>query len=371
MQNRRIIKAVAGMGAVALTVWGCETPGTMPESNAPLAPPLAGVGAPVVASAAGTVGSAGAAGVVSAPAAGTGGTGLDAAAGTGSPAPLIPDAGMAANAGSGAMATPASDWRTLLEGAWELPAGQEGYRCVRLTMTEDTYIKEFQPIAPLGTHHTLLSVNDTPRGPDGISTCSGGDNGLVTLLGSGAGENYSAGVLPEGVAYKVPKGSQLNLNLHLFNAGASTLTGTSGTSVRTTTVDQVTQFAETILAGPIMLSIPPGQSTTTGQCTIMSDTTVFAIAPHMHQLGVHLKAVLERATGGTETLFDGPYDFEDQRQTATDHLALQAGDVVQVDCTFDNDTNRDVRFGESSLDEMCFLGLYRYPVAGEGLICLH
>jgi hypothetical protein len=27
-------------------------------------------------------------------------------------------------------------------------------------------------------------------------------------------------------------------------------------------------------------------------------------------------------------------------------------------------------FGESSLDEMCFLGLYRYPIADEGLICL-
>jgi hypothetical protein len=69
-------------------------------------------------------------------------------------------------------------------------------------------------------------------GSDGISTCSGGENGAATLLGSGAGENYSAGALPEGVAYKITKGSQLNLNLHLFNAGDGTLTGTSGTKVR-------------------------------------------------------------------------------------------------------------------------------------------
>jgi hypothetical protein len=237
-------------------------------------------------------------------------------------------------------------------------------------MTEDVNIQELQPIAPFGTPHTLLSVNETPTGPDGISTCSGGDNGLVTLLGSGAGESYSAGALPDGVAYKVARGSQLNLNLHLFNVGDGTLTGSSGTRVRTTTADAVTQFAETILAGPVMLSIPPGKSTSTGHCTIMSDTTVFAVAPHMHQLGVHLKAVLERAAGGTETLFDGAYDFEDQRQTATGQLALEAGDVVQVECTYQNDTGRGVRFGESSLDEMCFLGLYRYPVAGEGLICL-
>ena len=203
--------------ALALVVWGCETPGTKPaESSSPPAPVLGAAGAPAASSAAGTVGSAGVAGEASVVAAGASGTDVDGAAGTSASAPSIPEAGAAANAGTGAMATPASDWRTLLEGAWELPAGQEGYRCVRLTMTEDTYIKEFQPIAPPGTHHTLLSVNETPTGPDGISPCSGGDNGLVTLLGSGAGENYSAGALPEGVAYKIAKGSQLNLNLHIF-----------------------------------------------------------------------------------------------------------------------------------------------------------
>jgi hypothetical protein len=237
-------------------------------------------------------------------------------------------------------------------------------------MTEDTYIKEFQPIAPPGTHHTLLSVNQEPTGPDGVSVCSAGDNGLVTLLGSGAGERYSAGPVPEGVAFKIAKGSQLNLNLHLFNVTESTLTGTSGTKVRTTTADKVQHSAETILAGPLSLAIDPGRSTQTGQCTIQSDTTVFAVAPHMHQLGVHLKAVIDRAAGGTEDLFDGAFDFEDQRQTATGQLVLKAGDVVQVECTYENVTDRIVGFGESSLDEMCFIGLYRYPVAGEGLICL-
>jgi hypothetical protein len=69
------------------------------------------------------------------------------------------------------------------------------------------------------------------------------------------------------------------------------------------------------------------------------------------------------------TLYDGPYDFFEQRQFAAS-LALKAGDSIQVECTYQNDTQRTVKFGESSLDEMCFLGVYRYPVAGEGLICL-
>jgi Copper type II ascorbate-dependent monooxygenase, C-terminal domain len=264
---------------------------------------------------------------------------------------------------------PVSDWRMLVEGAWELPAGEEGYRCARLTLTEDIYIKEFQPVAPTGTHHTLLSVNEMPVAPDGVAACTAGDNGHTTLLGSGVGENYSAGPLPDGVAYKVAKGSQLNLNLHLYNTSDTVLRGTSGIKIRTTTADKVKQLAEVILAGPLSLSIPQGRSTTKGQCTVKSDTTVFAISPHMHQLGSHLKAVANRADGGPVLLYDGPYDFYEQRQYSMGLVALKAGDKVSVECTYENPSDRSVGFGESSLDEMCFIGLYRYPVAGEGLIC--
>lgn len=367
-----------GTTAILLTVLACgseaATPSTapvmgaqpQPPATAPIAMPAATPNVPTPSAPKPAAGTAGAAAPVT--------PSMPVSAAAGSNAPAAP----ANAAGTGAMMTPpatpptpatAADWKPLLEGAWELPAGQEGYRCVRLTVTEDLYIKEFQPVAPLGTHHTLLSVNEMPKGPDGVHNCTAADNGHTTLLGSGVGENYSAGPLPEGVAYKVAKGSQLNLNLHLFNTGDGVLKGLSGTKVRTTTVDKVKQFAETILAGPISLSIPVGRSTTMGKCTVKSDTSVFAVAPHMHQLGVHLKAVANRAGMPPVTLYDAPYDFNEQRQTAA-NLTLKAGDTIQVECTYQNDTQRTVSFGESSLDEMCFVGLYRYPVAGEGLICL-
>ena len=347
--------------ATPVSTAGAGASGNVPPVDPPAAPgpasPLAPSAPPAVPSAPAAAGSA-------AP------TPSAAASAAGSSA-IMPPAPMPAAGGSGsASQAGVSDWTPLLEGTWELPAGQEGYVCVRKTLSEDVYIKEFQPIAPIGTHHTLLSVNETPTGPDGVAVCSASANGHVTLLGSGVGENYSAGPLPEGVAYKVAKGSQLNLNLHLFNVSDKPLTGSSGTRVRTTTVDRVTDHAETILAGPVSLQIPPGKSTSKGQCTIKSDTTVVAVAPHMHQLGVHLKAVVMRAAGEPVSLYDGAYDFEDQRQKSTGQLALKKGDIVNVECTYENDTCTAVAFGESSLDEMCFIGLYRYPVAGEGLICL-
>lgn len=262
-----------------------------------------------------------------------------------------------------------SGWRMLVDGSWELAGGEEGYRCARLTATEDLYIKEFQPIAPVGTHHTLLSLNEEPTGPDGIEECGANDNGHVTLLGSGVGEDYSSGPLPDGVAYRIPKGSQVNLNLHLFNLQDGALKGLSGVKIRTTTVDKVKEFAQVTLAGPVQLSIPVGESTSKGTCTLMNDATIFAVSPHMHQLGTHLKAVAKPAKGEPVTLFDGPYDFNEQRQYPAEMLKLSAGDTVDVECTYKNTTDQTVMFGNSSLEEMCFVGLYRFPLAEGNLVC--
>ena len=89
----------------------------------------------------------------------------------------------------------------------------------------------------------------------------------------------------------------------------------------------------------------------------------------MHQLGAHLKAVANVAGRGQVMLHDGAYDFEEQRQYAANQLQLKKGDSIDVECTYENGTGKMVSIGASSLQEMCILGLYRYPVAGEGLIC--
>ena len=40
---------------------------------------------------------------------------------------------------------------------------------------------------------------------------------------------------------------------------------------------------------------------------------------------------------------------------------------MTVECTYVNQTGQTVRWGESSDDEMCFGGFYRYPAIGEAL----
>ena len=50
---------------------------------------------------------------------------------------------------------------------------------------------------------------------------------------------------------------------------------------------------------------------------------------------------------------------------------MTKGDTVHVECTYQNTTDSPVMFGESTLSEMCFTGLYRYPAGSDpSFICV-
>ena len=103
----------------------------------------------------------------------------------------------------------------LLAGEWSLGGTDEGYVCVRRTMSETVYIREFLPIAPLGTHHTVLTIENDSGTPDGTARCNALTNGPEMIYGSGVGT--TALEMPPGVAVKVEAGQQVLLNLHLHN----------------------------------------------------------------------------------------------------------------------------------------------------------
>jgi hypothetical protein len=259
-------------------------------------------------------------------------------------------------------------WEVLIEGEWELPPGIEGYRCMRLTPSEDLYAGALKAENPPGTHHTVLTIG-APSAPDGLSECSSGTNLGGGVFGAAVGTEDL--IMPEGVAMRFAAGQQLLLNLHLFNLTDEPLSGTSGTLYRPVAADEAEELAERTIVVSASLSLPPGQVTTQrGQCTLMEDTTVFALLPHMHQLGIHLKGVVESPGKPVRVLHDAPFDFDLQPIVALEPVQLAAGDVVRTECTYNNTTDQLVTFGDSSLDEMCNFSLFRYPATASGtFIC--
>jgi hypothetical protein len=237
-------------------------------------------------------------------------------------------------------------WTPIITAEWQLDPLSENTSDVHSeALTRDIFVGGIRPIAPLGTHHTVLALN-------------GLDAGQI-IYASGVGTN--AIMFPPGVGLRLSAGETLILQLHLFNTSTDILTGTSGIEVVEIAPEDIVDEANLFLPGPLDFSIPPNQSYThSGTCTINAAQNLFAIFPHMHQLGTHFTATLT-VGGNTQTLHDGDYAFGDQAFIPFDPIAVQPGDSVTTTCTWNNNTTQTVGWGESSTTEMCFAILYRYP----------
>jgi hypothetical protein len=287
--------------------------------------------------------------------------------GSASDAPVLAAGGSSALPGGGGSAqTPGAggastgaEFRSLIEIDWSLPPATEKYICGWVTVSEDMYIDAFAPENPRGTHHTGLTVADDHTHPDGVEECDITTLGRILIFGAGLGTQVSYN--PKGVAALIPAGTQLLLNLHLFNTTDVPMTGRSGTRGRLVDRATVEQVSEGVAAGPILLLVPPGRSTQRGTCTFEHDATMFRITPHMHQTGVHMRVVAHSSTRGDVTVHDAPFQFDTQLTYPLDMIPMRAGDKLDVECTYENATGRTLSFGESSTDEMCLAGIQRFP----------
>ncbi len=257
---------------------------------------------------------------------------------------------------------PLDEFVTLVEGEWTMAPGSEGYQCVYATIQETVWVTGFEPIAPVGTHHTVVSIG-APERADGVYPCEAGTNYPVFVQGSGVGTG--AYELPPGVAVKLEQGQQMLLNLHLFNFTEDQMSGVSGVKVKTIPESEVVHEAQSVLAGVYQFEIPPKtEHKETGFCTMAGDTTVVSVFPHMHMLGKHMKVTAHSSTQGSVVVHDLDYSFDDQIIYGFDGVEMKQGDRLEIECTWDNTLDEPVGFGDSSLDEMCFIVSYRYPPVG-------
>lgn len=266
---------------------------------------------------------------------------------------------------------PDPGYTKLISRTWTVPPGSaDTYKCVRVTIPEDTYLTNIMAQAPLGTHHTVLSIASTitnTKGPDGEYNCSVNSLGMVMLYASGVGTSPLD--FPTGVGVKIPAGTQIHLNLHLFNASDEEISGDSGIWVKSQSTPPPT-IAEMVFAGGFNFSIPGNGQTTnfTAGCTANSNFTLFALWPHMHTLATNSKFEITR-NSQKMTLHDMPYSFSEQTYwKMSPEFQVQSGDRIDVTCSWINPVNHpDVTFGDSTNEEMCFTGMYRYPAANANL----
>jgi hypothetical protein len=126
-----------------------------------------------------------------------------------------------------------------------------------------------------------------------------------------------------------------------------------------------THIASMTWLGSESINVRPGATQdVTGTCPNDSNApiTIIAFWPHMHNLGRNMRSTVRRSNGMMEAVFDKPFQFDHQYYySLAPQIVLAPGESITTTCTFDNDTDAAVQFGESTTEEMCYQFTVAYP----------
>lgn len=249
------------------------------------------------------------------------------------------------------------NWFTLETGEYTVPAGAERYLCWSQTLTEPLYADRFEYDSVGTVHHFFMQKALAPE-PEGFSECDVLFKPTWLPL-FGAATRDAELQLPEGAAMLIPAGTQIVVQLHLLNATPEPVTERAAIRVRRSESGAAATPVGWYAFGTSRIRLPAGEATDVRSlCRVERGATVFAGGPHMHYLGTRSLLEIGSEVGALSPAHvRDPYDFDDQ---TIDPLALEleAGDLVQLTCSFDNHHDHEVVFGESSRDEMCYFVMF-------------
>ncbi len=251
-------------------------------------------------------------------------------------------------------------------GPYPIAAGSEKYLCYAKTLSEpaDVAVTRFDPYQGASTHHLAVFKTIAPE-PEGLTECPVLiKQTWIPLYADG--RSASSLVLPSGAGFPLKKNDQILVQLHLLNA--NTVDHTEKTFINLSYADDATSITPAGIwaIGSQRIDMPIGATGYSVQesCTLDHQLNIFGVFPHMHQQGTSL--VLERGTGPADakTIYQrNPWVFGDQPLEQIP-MTLNKGDFLQATCTYDNRSGHEVKFGESSNDEMCYLVLFYTPFTG-------
>jgi Flp pilus assembly protein TadD len=263
------------------------------------------------------------------------------------------------------------------------PGKDDVYRnvVVRTSLAANAFVRavEFKTGgAPV--HHAVIRVDPTSAsrrrdgedgqpGFDGMTWQSAQDPG-GQFIGWTPGRGPI--VTPEGMPWRLDRGSDLVVELHLIPSDAAIPVSPTIALYLTDTPPKHTPI--TVKMGSKLIDIPAGKSdyVVTDSYQLPVDVDLLSIYPHAHYLGREMLVTASFPGGAVKKLLEiKRWDFhwqQDYRYTAP--IALPRGTTLTMRYTYDNsDENTEnphhppvrVRIGPRAVDEMANLGLQILP----------
>jgi hypothetical protein len=257
-------------------------------------------------------------------------------------------------------------------GPIDVPAGVETTKCIvePFGNTAAVVAEGFDSTLALGSHHLIAYLTTSPvnKTPVDCSPFTGVVSGGDVPLGIIDRKTVSF-AMPPNVGQDIPANANVKVEAHYINTTSSDLQGSGLVTFHT--VPKATagsyQPASFLFYGTGAINIPPNASFSTGPLFQAgpANTKFFLAMTHQHRLGtgVQLWASAQKGDQANQLLDDTDWSNPSWK-TLTPMFSFDGTSGLTYQCDWTNTTNSTVTFGESALQEMCFVGGYYYPSKG-------
>jgi hypothetical protein len=196
-----------------------------------------------------------------------------------------------------------------------------------------------------------------------------------TFLNGWAPGKDEGDALPSDVGMYMPRGARsMFLDMHYYNReGTSPEYDRSGVEICTLKKPSFRPNIASVFRGfnstggsdAVLAPAVTQNHTEEGVCHVQTSKPVRLLtsSAHAHTYAVHMKFTVQKADGREIVMHDEDFAFEAQESRALEEpVTIETGDIVRTACTYDNDSARNIRFGENTVDEMCFNFAVYYPM---------
>jgi hypothetical protein len=262
-------------------------------------------------------------------------------------------------------------------------SGGEDTQCVtvRLKNTEGAFVRRFRADLGVGSHHMIVyKSNDTSESPvpqkcTGFSGLLAGEHPIFIAQQAKAQLDFPSDENGVPVGFEIEPNQMVRIELHFIDTTAQSLDVTGKLFVDTVPLSTTVVKSDLAFWGTQQIKIPANGTGDTGVRfqKALPATKSFALTTHQHHLGTEMRVWYANSVNDPNMkpvadgknwsdppleLFTPALDFPDSGNGKTSSMGFA------YQCTWNNTTASDVKFGESFNDEMCFLWQYYYPSQG-------
>jgi len=176
-------------------------------------------------------------------------------------------------------------------------------------------------------------------------------------------------VLPDGLGLGLPHEGTVLVMRHMLHVTGEHQRDASALRICTVPGASRSQVASTTVLGTESLNplegFPPGLHTFSGACTnnALEAVEIPLVIPHMHERGIRLTLdIMSSDQGRAVQPLDAAFEPAARSYHVFDSpLVLSVGDTLATSCTFDNDTESNLHFGQSASFEQCHAFAFTSP----------